>query len=111
MQETKNIVMQLENELPGELSLLQTSLKEAEKSLCREEQAVQDCRRKVDEAHLMKQQVSLFQNGHFIDAPWGTSLGKYKHHFFFEMLIQMINSWLAEVGDACAAAEESSLVQ
>lgn len=53
----KQICNQLENELPKEILQLNTSLEEAEKSLLRAEQAVIDGKRKVEEAHLLKQQV------------------------------------------------------
>ncbi|XP_034242637.1 coiled-coil domain-containing protein 40 isoform X2 [Thrips palmi] len=54
--EAKQISNQLENELPKELSQLNASLEETEKALQREEQAVADGKRKVEEAHLLKQQ-------------------------------------------------------
>lgn len=56
-QEIKQISNQLENDLPKELSRLNTSLEETDKALQREEQAVKEGRRKVEEAHLLKQQV------------------------------------------------------
>ncbi|KAJ1527299.1 hypothetical protein ONE63_008819 [Megalurothrips usitatus] len=54
--ESKSIAGQLETELPQELSQVRISLEEAENTLRKEEQSVIEGKRKVDEAHLTKQQ-------------------------------------------------------